>query len=86
MFVSLCFDFQNATMQAILISDGISTYIMFNYAQDEWNINPGHSRFGVAGYSNPNFTGNIIANRQNFTHLSNTSTISRMYVWKQKSL
>ena len=67
-------------MQAVLISDGIYTYIMFNYAQDEWNIKPGHRRFGAAGYSDANFTGIIIADNVNFVNLSETHTNSSMFV------
>jgi hypothetical protein len=68
--------FQNISMQAILASNGIQTYLMFNYDQEQWSLKPLSYAPCAAGYSNQDKTGNIIADNHNFTTLNNGSNVN----------
>ncbi|XP_053372793.1 uncharacterized protein LOC123560918 [Mercenaria mercenaria] len=63
----------NATMQAILISDGIYSYLMFNYDHEQWSFKIDNNIPSSAGFTRKDKTGYIIATSQNFSQL-NTGT------------
>ena len=66
---------QNATMQAILATDGLYSYVMFNYDQEQWTLSPEQAGDVAAGYSNPSLYGHITANNGNFSLLTNNSNV-----------
>ena len=61
-------------MQAILISDGVYTYLMFNYDHEQWSFNL-HNVPSSAGFSYLNYSGYILANSKNYTNLNNDSNV-----------
>ncbi|XP_052807842.1 mucin-like protein [Mya arenaria] len=68
---------QNLSMQAIVVTDGLYTYLLFNYNQEQFSIKPDNYTPVAAGYTYPgNFSGKILADRSNFTNLKNGSNVS----------
>ncbi|XP_053408488.1 sushi, von Willebrand factor type A, EGF and pentraxin domain-containing protein 1-like [Mercenaria mercenaria] len=65
----------NATMQVILISDGIYSYVMFNYDHEQWSFEIDKNIPSSAGYTKSDKTGYIIATRQNFTQLNKDTNV-----------
>ncbi|WAR06709.1 hypothetical protein MAR_016667, partial [Mya arenaria] len=64
--------------QAIMATDGLYTYMMFIYDQEQFSIKPLSYTPVAAGYTFPgNFTGKILADRHNFTNLKNESNINQ---------
>lgn len=63
-------------MQVILISDGVYSYIMFNYDQEQWSLKidpkiiPSSSGFSLADK-----TGFITATSSNFSQLNNGTNV-----------
>ncbi|XP_052807840.1 uncharacterized protein LOC128236769 [Mya arenaria] len=69
---------QNLSMQAIMATDGLYTYMMFIYDQEQFSIKPLSYTPVAAGYTFPgNFTGKILADRHNFTNLKNESNVNQ---------
>ena len=63
--------FQNASFEAVLVTDGLYTYGMFIYDMGSWSLkNPFDSREYIVGYSLADKTGYIYANRHNYTNLN----------------
>ncbi|WAR06736.1 SNED1-like protein [Mya arenaria] len=68
---------QNLSMQAIVVTDSLYTFLLFNYDQEQFSIQPDSYTPVAAGYTYPgNFSGKILANRSNFTNLKNGSNVS----------
>ncbi|WAR06743.1 hypothetical protein MAR_016701, partial [Mya arenaria] len=68
--------FANLSMQAIVVTDGLYTYLLFNYDQEEFSIKPDRYTPVAAGYTFPgDFTGKILANRSNFNDLKTGSNL-----------
>ncbi|XP_052811033.1 uncharacterized protein LOC128238811 isoform X2 [Mya arenaria] len=68
---------QNLSMQAIVVTDGLYSYLLFNYDQEQFSIKPDNYTPVAAGYTYPgNFSGKILADRSNFTNLKNGSNVS----------
>ena len=64
-------------MQMILATDGIYTYLMFNYDQEEFSIQPDAYLSFSSGYTYPdNMTGEILSNRTTFMNLKNGSNVN----------
>ena len=66
---------QNATMQVILVTDGLYSYIMFNYDQELWSLKPESHDTVSAGYSLENSEGYILANKNNMSQLNSESNV-----------
>lgn len=66
---------QNATMQVILISDGTYSYLMFNYDQEQWSLEPVSYAPSTAGYSLPDKTGFIMATNGNYSQLNKGTNV-----------
>jgi len=70
------FSSQNLSMQMILATDGMYTYLMFNYDQEEFSIQPEAYITLSSGYTYPdNLTGEILSNRTTFMNLKNGSNV-----------
>ncbi|WAR06733.1 MLP-like protein, partial [Mya arenaria] len=68
----------NLSMQVIAVTDGLYTYLLFNYDQEEFSIQPNSYTPVAAGYTFPgNFTGKILANSHNFTNLKTDSNVNQ---------
>ncbi|XP_053390085.1 uncharacterized protein LOC128553006, partial [Mercenaria mercenaria] len=67
---------QNATMQVILISDGIFSYVMFNYDQEQWSLKMDKNIPSSAGFSLQNKTGFITATSKNVSQLNNGTNVN----------
>ncbi|XP_053408490.1 sushi, von Willebrand factor type A, EGF and pentraxin domain-containing protein 1-like isoform X2 [Mercenaria mercenaria] len=67
---------QNATMQVILISDGIFSYVMFNYNQEQWSLKMDKNIHSSAGFSLQDKTGFITATRKNISQLNNGTNVN----------
>ncbi|WAR06702.1 AGRE1-like protein, partial [Mya arenaria] len=68
---------QNLSMQAIVVTDGLYTYLLLNYDQEQFSIQPDSYTQVAAGYTYPgNFSGKILADRNNFMNLKNGSNVS----------
>jgi len=64
-------------MQMILATDGMYTYLMFNYDQEEFSIQPEGYISLSSGYTYPdNLTGEILSNRTTFMNLKNGSNVN----------
>jgi len=64
-------------MQMILATDGMYTYLMFNYDQEEFSIQPETYISLSSGYTYPdNMTGEILSNRTTFMNLKNGSNVN----------
>jgi len=64
-------------MQMILATDGMYTYLMFNYDQEEFSIQPEAYISLSSGYTYPdNMTGEILSNRTTFMNLKNGSNVN----------
>ncbi|XP_052243416.1 uncharacterized protein LOC127853188 isoform X4 [Dreissena polymorpha] len=66
---------QNLSMQCILASDGMYTYIIFNYDREQFSIKPLSEVPVASGFTNLNYTGVILSNRKNFTRLNQESNV-----------
>ncbi|KAH3724297.1 hypothetical protein DPMN_050113 [Dreissena polymorpha] len=62
-------------MQCILASDGMYTYIIFNYDREQFSIKPLSEVPVASGFTNLNYTGVILSNRKNFTRLNQESNV-----------
>ncbi|WAR06716.1 SVEP1-like protein, partial [Mya arenaria] len=68
---------QNLSMQAIVVTDSLYTFLLFNYDQEQFSIQPDSYTPVAAGYTYPgNFSGKVLANRSNFTNLKKGSNVS----------
>ncbi|WAR06735.1 SNED1-like protein, partial [Mya arenaria] len=68
--------FRNLSMQAIVVTDGLYTYLLFNYDQEQFSIKPDRYTPVAAGYTYPgNFSGKILADRNTFMNLKNGSNV-----------
>ncbi|XP_053392085.1 uncharacterized protein LOC128554798 [Mercenaria mercenaria] len=67
---------QNATMQVILISDGIFSYVMFNYDQEQWSLKMDKNIPSSAGFSLQDKTGFITATSKNVSQLNNGTNVN----------
>ncbi|XP_052807798.1 sushi, von Willebrand factor type A, EGF and pentraxin domain-containing protein 1-like [Mya arenaria] len=73
------YEHQNLSMQAIVVTDGLYTYLLFNYDQEEFSIKPDRYTPVAAGYTFPgDFTGKILANRSNFNDLKTGSNLGNL--------
>lgn len=63
-------------MQMILISDGIHSYIMFNYDQELWSLKIGEGIPSSSGYSLADKTGFITATSSNYSELNNGTNVT----------
>ncbi|XP_052242137.1 sushi, von Willebrand factor type A, EGF and pentraxin domain-containing protein 1-like isoform X2 [Dreissena polymorpha] len=66
---------QNLSMQCIFASDGMYTYIMFNYDREQFSIRPLPEVPVASGFTNLNYTGIVLSDRQNFTLLNQGSNV-----------
>ncbi|XP_052244627.1 uncharacterized protein LOC127853868 [Dreissena polymorpha] len=66
---------QNLSMQCILVSDGMYTYIMFNYDREQFSIRPLPEVPVASGYTKLDYTGDILSDRYNFTRLNQGSNV-----------
>ncbi|XP_052807818.1 uncharacterized protein LOC128236758 [Mya arenaria] len=74
----MLYKYQNLSMQVIAVTDGLYTYLLFNYDQEEFSIQPNSYTPVAAGYTFPgNFTGKILANSHNFTNLKTDSNVNQ---------
>ncbi|KAH3724499.1 hypothetical protein DPMN_050318 [Dreissena polymorpha] len=62
-------------MQCILASDGMYTFIIFNYDREQFSIKPLSEVPVASGFTNLNYTGVILSNRYNFTRLNQESNV-----------
>jgi hypothetical protein len=62
-------------MQAILISDGIYSYVMFNYDHELWSLKLDDNIPSSAGYSLPDKTGFISGTSNNMSMLNSESNV-----------
>ncbi|KAH3739149.1 hypothetical protein DPMN_045796 [Dreissena polymorpha] len=62
-------------MQCILASDGMYTYIMFNYDREQFSIRPLPEVPVASGYTNIDYTGVVLSDRYNFTSLNQKSNV-----------
>ncbi|KAH3724688.1 hypothetical protein DPMN_050511 [Dreissena polymorpha] len=62
-------------MQCILVSDGMYTYIMLNYDQEQFSIGPLPEVPVASGYTHPDNTSTILSNRHNFTYLNKGTNV-----------
>ncbi|XP_052242165.1 dendrite extension defective protein 1-like isoform X2 [Dreissena polymorpha] len=66
---------QNLSMQCILVSDELYTYLMFNYDQEQFSIRPLPEVPVASGYTHLDYTGTILSDRQNFTYLNQGTNV-----------
>lgn len=67
--------FQNATMQVILATDGLHSFVMFNYDQEQWSLNLDSHERAAGGYSLKDGNGAILATSKNFSQLNQQSNV-----------
>ncbi|KAL4228969.1 CUB and sushi domain-containing protein 1 [Mactra antiquata] len=72
---------ENATMQAILVSDGVYSYIMFNYDRAQWSLQERIFVDFAAGFSLEDKTGHILADTSNYTILNEHSNCGMKGRW-----
>ncbi|XP_052225766.1 sushi, von Willebrand factor type A, EGF and pentraxin domain-containing protein 1-like isoform X15 [Dreissena polymorpha] len=66
---------QTLSMQCIIVSDDMYTYIMFNYDNEQFSIKPLPEVPVASGYTNLDNTGIILSNRYNFSLLNQGSNV-----------
>ncbi|XP_060561266.1 sushi, von Willebrand factor type A, EGF and pentraxin domain-containing protein 1-like [Ruditapes philippinarum] len=66
---------QNVTMQLILISDGIYSYLMFNYDHEQWSLKLDKNIPSSAGYSCKDNDVYILATSKNASLLNNDTNV-----------
>ncbi|XP_060596340.1 sushi, von Willebrand factor type A, EGF and pentraxin domain-containing protein 1-like [Ruditapes philippinarum] len=66
---------QNVTMQLILISDGIYSYLMFNYDHEQWSLKLDKNIPSSAGFSCKDNNVHILATSKNASSLNNDTNV-----------
>ncbi|KAH3724720.1 hypothetical protein DPMN_050543 [Dreissena polymorpha] len=67
---------QNLSMQVILVTDGMYTYIMFNYDREQFSIRPLPEVPVASGYTHLDYSANVLSTRNNFTNLNKESNVN----------
>ncbi|XP_052245001.1 sushi, von Willebrand factor type A, EGF and pentraxin domain-containing protein 1-like isoform X24 [Dreissena polymorpha] len=66
---------QNLSMQVILVTDGMYTYIMFNYDREQFSIRPLPEVPVASGYTHLDYSASVLSTRNNFTNLNKESNV-----------
>ncbi|XP_052242160.1 uncharacterized protein LOC127852283 isoform X17 [Dreissena polymorpha] len=67
---------QNLSMQVILVTDGMFTYIMFNYDREQFSIRPLPEVSVASGYTHLDYSASVLSTRNNFTNLIKESNVN----------
>ncbi|KAH3689542.1 hypothetical protein DPMN_194472 [Dreissena polymorpha] len=67
---------QNLSMQVIIVTDGMYTYIMFNYDREQFSIRPLPEVPVASGYTHLDYSGTVLSTRNNFTNLNKESNVN----------
>ncbi|KAH3698613.1 hypothetical protein DPMN_086156 [Dreissena polymorpha] len=66
---------QNLSMQVILVTDGMYTYIMFNYDREQFSIRPLQEVPVASGFTHLDYSASVLSTRNNFTNLNKESNV-----------
>ncbi|XP_052242167.1 mucin-like protein isoform X1 [Dreissena polymorpha] len=66
---------QNLSMQVILVTDGMYTYIMFNYDREQFSIRPLTEVPVASGFTHLDYSASVLSTRNNFTNLNKESNV-----------